>query len=127
MIAGTYTPFTLITLSGTTTGWLIFGIIWGLAVTGIILKLFFTGRFKIVSTLMYILMGWLVVFAIKPLIANLPFEGLVWLFAGGISYTLGAILYSIKRIKFNHAIFHFFVLGGSICHFISVFFYSFEY
>ncbi|KAA3604130.1 MAG: hemolysin D [Calditrichaeota bacterium] len=126
LIAGTYTPFTLITLSGTT-GWVIFGITWSLAVTGIILKLFFTGRFKIVSTLMYVFMGWLVVFAIKPLVANLSFEGLVWLFAGGMAYTVGAVLYSIKKIKFNHAIFHFFVLGGSISHFISVFFYSFEY
>ncbi len=126
LIAGTYTPFTLITLSGTT-GWVIFGITWGLAVIGIILKLFFTGRFRMVSTLMYVFMGWLVLFAIKPLVANLSFEGLIWLFVGGLAYTLGAVLYSIKKIKFNHAIFHFFVLGGSISHFISVFFYSFDY
>ena len=72
---------------------------------------------------MYVFMGWVIVFAIKPLINNLPPEGFLWLLAGGISYTLGAILYSIKKIKFNHAIFHMFVLTGSFCHFISVYFY----
>ncbi len=122
LIAGTYTPFTLVTLSGSI-GWVIFGISWGLALTGIILKFFFTGRYKLISTLMYIVMGWIIVFAIKPLIDNLPLEGLLWLIAGGISYTIGAILYSIKKIKFNHAIFHIFVLIGSYCHFMSVFFY----
>ena len=122
LIAGTYTPFTLVTLKGTI-GWVIFGISWGLALTGIILKLFFTGKYNLISTIMYVLMGWVIVFAIKPLINNLPLEGLLWLFAGGISYTIGAILYSIKKIKLNHAIFHMFVLIGSFCHFMSVFFY----
>jgi hemolysin III len=122
LIAGTYTPFTLVTLKGTI-GWVLFGISWGLAVTGISLKLFFTGKYDLISTIMYVLMGWVIVFAIKPLINNLPLEGLLWLFAGGISYTIGAIIYSIKKIKFNHAIFHMFVLFGSFCHFISVFFY----
>ncbi len=122
LIAGTYTPFTLVTLNSTI-GWVIFGISWGLALSGIILKLFFTGKYNLISTIMYVLMGWVIVFAIKPLINNLPLEGLFWLFAGGISYTIGAILYSIKKIKFNHAIFHVFVLFGSFCHFMSVFFY----
>jgi hemolysin III len=122
LIAGTYTPFTLVTLNGPI-GWVIFGTSWGLALTGIILKLFFTGRYNLVSTIMYVLMGWIIVFAIKPLIHNLPVEGLWWLVAGGISYTVGAILYSIKKIKFNHGIFHVFVLSGSFCHFMSVFFY----
>jgi len=122
LIAGTYTPFTLVTLKGTI-GWVIFGISWGLALTGIILKLFFTGKYNLMSTIMYVLMGWVIVFAIKPLINNLPLEGLLWLFAGGISYTIGAILYGIKKIKFNHAIFHMFVLMGSFCHFMSVYFY----
>ncbi len=122
LIAGTYTPFTLVTLKGTI-GWVIFGISWGLAVTGIILKLFFTGKYNLISTIMYVLMGWVIVFAIKPLINNLPLAGLLWLVAGGISYTIGAILYGIKKIKFNHAIFHMFVLIGSFCHFMSVFFY----
>ena len=122
LIAGTYTPFTLVTLNGTI-GWVIFGITWGLALTGIILKLFFTGKYDLFSTTVYVFMGWVIVFAIKPLINNLPLEGLLWLFAGGISYTIGAVLYSIKKIKLNHAIFHMFVLIGSFCHFMSVFFY----
>jgi hemolysin III len=122
LIAGTYTPFTLITLVGTT-GWIIFGIAWGIALIGIVLKLFFTGRFKIVSTLMYVFMGWIIVFAVKPLINNLSSDGLFWLAAGGVAYTVGAVLYSIKKIKFNHAIFHILVLIGSACHFISVYFY----
>ncbi len=122
LIAGTYTPFTLVTLSGTI-GWVIFSTSWGLALIGITLKLFFTGKYKLFSTIMYILISMIIVFAIKPLIDNLPLEGLLWLFAGGISYIIGAILYSIKKIKFNHAIFHIFVLIGSFCHFISVFFY----
>ena len=122
LIAGTYTPFTLVTLKGTI-GWVIFGISWGLALTGIILKLFFTGKYNLMSTIMYVLMGWVIVFAIKPLMNNLPLAGLLWLVACGISYTIGAILYGIKKIKFNHAIFHMFVLMGSFCHFMSVYFY----
>jgi len=122
LIAGTYTPFTLVVLKGWV-GWTIFGVSWGLALAGIILKLFFTGKYDKISTLAYVLMGWVVIFAIKPLINNLPFEGLIWLLAGGILYTVGAILYSIKNLKYNHAIFHIFVLLGSFAHFITVFFY----
>ena len=122
LIAGTYTPFALITLDSPT-GWVIFGTTWGMATVGIILKLFFTGRFKLASTLMYLFMGWVIIFAIEPLTRNLSADGLFWLVAGGISYTTGAILYAIKKIKFNHAIFHLFVLAGSSCHFVSVYFY----
>ena len=122
LIAGTYTPFTLITLSGLT-GWIIFAASWSMALTGTILKLFFTGRYTVFSTLMYVFMGWIIVFAISPLIQNLSSEGLFWLLAGGVAYTSGAILYGIKKIKFNHAIFHVFVLLGSFCHFVSVYFY----
>lgn len=122
LIAGTYTPFTLVTLNGST-GWMIFAISWGLALSGIIMKLFFTGRFKVLSTSAYVLMGWMIVFAIQPLIDNLSSEGLLWLVAGGLAYTFGAILYGIKAIKLNHAIFHIFVLIGSACHFVSVYFY----
>lgn len=122
LIAGTYTPFTLVTLNGTT-GWVMFGVTWFFALSGIILKLFFTGRYDKLSTIMYVFMGWIVVFAIKPLVHNLPFEGLMWLFAGGISYTVGAVLYSIKKIPYNHVIFHVFVLVGSFCHFMAVYFY----
>lgn len=122
LIAGTYTPFTLVVLSGAT-GWTLFGVAWGMAVTGIVLKLFYTGRFNILSTSMYVLMGWIIVFAIKPLMAALPDEGIFWLFAGGIAYTVGAVSYSIKKIPYGHAVFHFFVLAGSACHFVAVYWY----
>jgi hemolysin III len=122
LIAGTYTPFTLITLNGWV-GWTIFGVSWGMAIAGVVLKLFFTGKYNVLSTLMYIFMGWIIIFAVKPLINSLSSEGLFWLVAGGVAYTTGAVIYSIKKIKFNHAIFHLFVLLGSFCHFISVYFY----
>ena len=122
LIAGTYTPFTLITLNSLT-GWMIFGTSWGMAFVGIILKIFFTGKYRRLSTLMYVFMGWLIVFAIGPLIDKLPQAGLTWLVAGGLAYTLGAAIYSIKKIRFNHAIFHVFVLLGSSCHFMAVYFY----
>ncbi len=122
LIAGTYTPFTLVTLQGTL-GWVIFGITWGIALIGIFLKLFYTGRFDKASTIAYVAMGWVIIFAIKPLIANLPANGLYWLFAGGVFYTIGAVLYSIKKLKYNHAIFHVFVLLGSFSHFMAVYFY----
>lgn len=122
LIAGSYTPFTLVTLHGTL-GWVLFGITWGIALTGIILKLFYTGKYEKASTIAYVLMGWMIVFAIKPLIANLTSEGLLWLIWGGVSYTVGAILYSVNKLKFNHIIFHIFVLVGSFCHFVAVYFY----
>ena len=121
LIAGTYTPFTLVTLEGWV-GWTIFGISWGLALIGVILKLFYTGKYDRISTIAYVLMGWLIVFAIKPLLANLSTEGLIWLFAGGVLYTTGAVLYSIEKIKYNHAIFHIFVLAGSFSHFMAVYY-----
>ena len=122
LIAGSYTPFTLVSLNGET-GWLIFSMVWVMAFTGIILKLFFTGRFKIVSTAMYVLMGWLIIFYFQDLTAHLHEKGVFYLILGGVLYTIGAILYSIKKIKFNHAIFHFFVLAGSFCHFLSIYLY----
>lgn len=122
LIAGTYTPFTLVVLKGWL-GWTLFGVSWGLAIAGILFKLFFFGRFDKLSTAMYIGMGWVIIFAIKPLIDSFPLEGLMWLFGGGLSYTIGAIIYSMKGVKYNHAIFHVFVLIGSFCHFMAVFFY----
>ena len=120
LIAGTYTPFALVTLQGTT-GWIILGVVWAIAFFGTILKLFFTGRFKILSTLLYVGMGWVIIFAINPLMENLSSPGLFWLLGGGVAYTVGAILYSISRIRYNHAIFHFFVLLGSYCHFMAIY------
>ncbi|SNR41158.1 hemolysin III [Lutibacter agarilyticus] len=122
LIAGTYTPFTLVVLKGWV-GWTIFGVSWALAIFGVIFKLYYTGKYDKISTIAYVLMGWLIVFAIKPLVNNFPIEGLLWLLAGGLFYTVGAILYSIKSIKYNHAIFHIFVLLGSFSHFMAVFFY----
>jgi hemolysin III len=122
LIAGTYTPFTLVTLKGST-GWILFAVSWGIALSGITLKLFFTGQYRKTSTAMYILMGWLIVFAINPLIANLHPAGLQWLIAGGLAYTLGAIIYSIAHVPFNHAIFHLFVLTGATCHFLAIYSY----
>ena len=122
LIAGTYTPFALITLDGAS-GKLILAAVWSMAICGVVLKLYFTGQFTRLSTLMYIIMGWMMIFAIKPLRENLAAEGVAWVLAGGIAYTTGALLYAIKRIRFNHAIFHIFVLLGSFCHFIAVYFY----
>ncbi|MDP3313913.1 hemolysin III family protein [Lutibacter sp.] len=122
LIAGTYTPFTLVVLKGWV-GWTIFGVAWGLAIGGIVFKLFFTGRFDKLSTVMYVLMGWLIIFAVKPLVANFETSGLLWLLFGGIFYTVGAVLYSIQSIKYNHAIFHVFVLLGSFSHFVAIYFY----
>ncbi len=122
LIAGTYTPFLLVTLSGAL-GWMMFGVIWFLAFSGIVLKIFFVHRFKIISTIAYVLMGWIIIFAIKPLLDSLPSGGIVWLVAGGLAYTLGVVFYVWKKLPFNHAIWHLFVLGGSICHFCAVIFY----
>lgn len=122
LIAGSYTPFTLNVMQGTL-GWTLFATVWTIAIIGITLKLFFTGKYGKLSTIAYILMGWLGVFGLKSLFETMPIEGVVWLLAGGVSYTVGAILYSLKSVKFNHAIFHVFVLLGSICHFMSVFLY----
>lgn len=122
LIAGTYTPFTLITLKGPL-GWTIFGITWGIAIIGIVFKLFYTGRFDKISTAAYVAMGWIIIIAVKPLIENLPLHGLYWLLAGGISYTIGAVLFSMRRIPYNHAIFHVFVLFGSFSHFMAIYFY----
>lgn len=118
LIAGTYTPFTLIGLRGET-GWKLFGTIWALAVAGVVFKLFYTGRFKLLSTLIYIAMGWLVLVAIGPLWRALDAWTLGWLFAGGVSYTLGTLAY-LSRRRYSHAIWHGFVIGGSVCHFIAV-------
>ncbi|QJW45112.1 hemolysin III family protein [bacterium BFN5] len=120
LIAGTYTPFTLVPLHGAI-GWAIFSVIWLAALLGIILKVFFVKRFKLLSTLCYIFMGWAALIMIKPLLQTLAVEGLYWLIGGGILYTVGAVFYLARRLPFNHAIWHLFVLGGSVAHFIVVF------
>jgi hemolysin III len=120
LIAGSYSPFCLVGLDSNL-GWYMFLFVWLFALTGVILKLFFTGRFDKISTAMYLLMGWQVLFFIKPLMQSLTPEGLQFLIAGGVSYSIGAILYSIKKMPYNHFIFHIFVLLGSVSHFIAIF------
>jgi hemolysin III len=122
LIAGTYTPFTLVLLRGGW-GWSLFGVIWGLALLGVIFKIFFISRFEILSTLVYLLMGWLIVIAFKPAVESIPQGGLYWLLAGGISYTLGVVFFLWEKIKYHHAIWHLFVLGGSVCHFFAILLY----
>jgi len=120
LIAGSFTPFCIIALDSDL-GWYLFVFVWIFALIGIILKLFFTGRFDKLSTAMYLLMGWQVVFFIKPLMKVLTNFGLNLLIIGGVFYTVGAMLYSIKKIPYNHAIFHLFVLLGSASHFFALY------
>jgi hemolysin III len=119
LIAGTYTPFTLVALRGTA-GWALFAAVWALAAVGIVFKLFSTGRFRLFSTLVYVAMGWLVLFAIEPVWAALDAWSLGWLFAGGVAYTLGTIFYLRRSLPYSHAIWHLFVIAGGVCHFIAV-------
>ena len=120
LIAGTYTPVALITLNEGN-GWLIFFLVWGLALGGTILKLFFTGRFEVFSLLLYLIMGWLIVFDIGNLIENTSSTGLMLLFLGGAFYTLGIFFYVTRKIPYNHLIWHFFVLGGAISHWVYIY------
>lgn len=121
LIAGSYSPYCLVALESTL-GWYMFVFVWVFALIGIVLKLFFTGRYHKISTAMYLLMGWQVVFFIKPLTESLTTLTLNLLFAGGVFYSVGAVLYSIKKVPYNHAIFHVFVLLGSFCHFLSIYY-----
>lgn len=123
LIAGTYTPFLLVNLRGPW-GWTLFGLIWGLAIAGVVFRLFFyTQRMWVVSTLIYLFMGWMIIIAIRQLILEVPAGGLYWLLAGGLSYSTGVVFYLLKNNRFNHVIWHLFVLGGAICHFFAIFFY----
>ena len=119
LIAGTYTPFTLVGLRGPT-GWWLFGTIWTLALAGVVFKLFYTGRFKRLSTLIYIGMGWLVLAAAKPMLHALSTASLLWLLAGGVAYTLGTVFYLRPAMRWSHAIWHGFVIAGSVCHYVAV-------
>jgi hemolysin III len=122
LIAGTYTPFVLVTLRGPW-GWSLFGVVWGLAIVGVTLKFWFAGRFRLSSTLIYLAMGWLVLVALRPLRAALPAGGFRLLVAGGLCYTGGAVFYLWKRLPYHHAVWHLFVLAGSACHWAAVFLY----
>jgi len=121
LIAGTYTPYALAPLRGGL-GWTIFGAIWGSALLGIAFKVFFTGRFKAVSLISYLFMGWFCVVAVKPLFRELNTAGFVFLAVGGLCYTVGAIFYVWKALPWSHTIWHLFVLAASVCHFFSILF-----
>jgi hemolysin III len=122
LIAGTYTPYLLVPLRGPL-GWSLFGVVWGIAILGIVFQALFIHRFKMLSTLSYVAMGWMVVATIVPLLNTLPLMAVVWLAIGGLCYTLGVVFYAWKRLKFAHAIWHFFVLAGSLCHFFGILFF----
>jgi len=123
LIAGTYTPITLLPLRDTAWGWTMFGLIWGMAILGILFKLMFYGKLEKLSVVFYVLMGWLAIIAIKPMLANLPTGLLIWIAIGGLSYTLGIIFYAWTKLPYSHSIWHLFVLGGSISHFFGIFLY----
>jgi hemolysin III len=122
LIAGTYTPFTLVNLRGLW-GWILFTLIWSLCLFGIVWKLFHAERFRVVSTIIYVAMGWLVLIAVKPLMAAVPLSGIAWLLAGGLFYTTGVLFFALRRVPYNHAIWHVFVMAGSICHYFAVLLY----
>ena len=122
LIAGTYTPFVLVPLHGQL-GWLLFAIVWSLAVMGIVFKSFAVDRFAIASALVYLGMGWLVVFAMRPLLHALTWHGVFWIALGGLFYTVGIIFYAFDRFSYFHALWHVFVLSGSACHYFAVLFY----
>ena len=119
LIAGTYTPFTLGVLRGAW-GWTLLGLVWGLALVGIVLNAASGLRYPRLSVALYIAMGWLVIIAIKPLLLLMPVEGFLWLLAGGIAYTAGVAFYAAKRVRYSHFVWHMFVLAGTACHFIAV-------
>ncbi|HUS25381.1 MAG TPA: hemolysin III family protein [Candidatus Binatia bacterium] len=122
LIAGTYTPFALVTLHGPW-GWWLFGITWGLTLIGVVFKVFATGRFESLSLFIYLAMGWCIVFALKPLLHSLPLGGLLLMLGGGLSYTGGVVFYVWERLRWHHAIWHLFVLGGSVLQYFAIFFY----
>ncbi|MEX0770649.1 MAG: hemolysin III family protein [Balneolaceae bacterium] len=124
LIAGTYTPFTLGILRGVW-GWTLFGLIWSIALAGIIFKVVVGARYPKISTALYLLMGWLAVIAVKPFWEAIPVEGLLWIAAGGLAYTLGVIFYALPQLRYAHFIWHLFVLAGTASHFIAVMYYSY--
>jgi hemolysin III len=119
LIAGTYTPFTLVLLRGSW-GWTLFGLVWAIAALGVVFKAFAVGRFNILSACLYVGMGWIIVIAIKPLLLVLPLSGFLWMMAGGLFYTGGVVFFAKDRVPYFHMIWHLFVLAGSVCHFVAI-------
>lgn len=122
LIAGTYTPFMLVNLRGGW-GWSLFGVIWGLAILGVVFKSIFINKYEKLSLVIYLLMGWLCLLAVRQMIAEVPSGGLIWLLLGGVCYTLGIIFFKWEKLPYAHAVWHLFVLAGSICHYFSILFY----
>ena len=122
LIAGTYTPFTLVSLHGPL-GWTVFGIEWGLAIAGVVAKSFAVDRFAVASALVYLAQGWLIVFAAHPLVSAIGWHGLAWMGAGGLAYTLGILFFAFDRVPYFHALWHIFVLAGSVAHYFAILFY----
>ena len=123
LIAGTYTPFMLVTMRGPW-GWSLFGVVWGLAVFGIVQEIWYATGARILSLVIYVMMGWLAVLQVQPLLAALGWTGFGWLAAGGLFYTVGIAFYATEhKVRHGHGIWHLFVLGGSLCHYIAVLFY----
>ena len=122
VIAASYTPFTLVSLREGN-GWALFGVVWGLAVVGVVFKTFMTHRLAFLAPVLYIALGWLIVVDLEGLLSMVPIKGVLWLFAGGLCYTVGIVFYAIDRIPYNHAIWHLFVVAGSLCHYLSILWY----
>ena len=122
LIAGTYTPFVLVSLHGPV-GWLLFATVWGLAILGIVFKSFAIDRFAVASVVVYVGMGWLATFAVRPLLHALTWHGILWIVLGGLFYTGGIIFFAFDRLSYFHALWHLFVLAGSTCHYLAVLFY----
>ncbi len=122
LIAGTYTPFTLVSLRGTL-GWFLFSIVWSLAIAGVVFKSFAVDRFAVASATIYLFMGWFIVFAARPLIHAISWHGMMWIAAGGLAYTVGILFFAFDRLRYFHALWHVFVLAGSVCHYFAVLLY----
>lgn len=122
LIAGSYTPFALVTLREHG-GFTLFFVLWGITVVGIIFKLFFVKRFTVISTLLYVAMGWMAVFVYEPLLQHFDMNGIYLIVAGGIIYTLGTIFFLWEKLPYNHSIWHLFVMGGSLCHFLAIYYF----
>ena len=122
LIAGTYTPFTLVTLRGPW-GWSLFGVVWGLGLLGIVYKFFCTGKHPVFSTTLYIGMGWMALLALRPLLSALPWGGMLLLILGGVSYSFGTVFYHREKLYYSHAVWHLFVLAGSLFHYLAILFY----
>jgi hemolysin III len=122
LIAGTYTPFTLVSIRGPV-GWVMLTVVWSLAIAGVIFKSFAVEKFAVASALVYLFQGWFVVFAIRPLIHAIGWHGILWLAAGGLAYTLGIVFFAFDRLRYFHAVWHLFVLAGSLAHYFAILFY----